>query len=125
MSDFKFIELKIFINDPVTSNYKFSIINQSHIGENFGDDGSIFWTHDGFELRSVNCPEAKHTVNRLFVRGAFTHKNDTPIILDPYKHTPTAKLKKMNTWFTNMLAAVHAYNNYYSKVIRTNILHKY
>ncbi len=126
MADFKFIELKIFINDPTTAHYEFAISNQSHIGENFGDEGSSIWKYKGFVLKSMSYPAAEYTENILHVRGVYPSHNDNYIYITPYNKSKYT-VKRVNTWFIKMLNTIDAYNTYYEGHLfnRTNILHKY
>ncbi len=124
MRKYKFIELEIFINDPKLSHYEFAISNQSHIGNEFGENGSNKWIHNGFELRSISGPDASDITNRLFTWGQNSTTNNTHLIIKAYTTTPISVHTAINTWFNNMMNAVKAYNNYYSGLMRTNILHK-
>ncbi len=125
MPEFKYIELEVVASNPEKASYKFTIHEQSHRNKEFGEYGSNVWSYGGFKLVSITQPEVKYKSNKLFVRGDYSGSDNIHLYVIPKHPATPSMIKFVNTWFTNMLAAVHAYNNYYSKVIRTNILHKY
>ncbi len=124
MTELKFIDVTVVAYEPHNSYYEFAIMNQSHTNSNFGDFGNNFWTHAGFELKSISYPAAEYKHDVLFVRGDYSDKDNNYMHLKPPQHADVSTLDRINTWFIKMMNAIEAYNLYYSNVKRINILHK-
>lgn len=94
----KHIKIAVIIT-PISNAIQ--IIEQTHIGYRFGEDGESFLATNGLRLSSVDCPQYSSAHSILYVRGA---DNDSDTVIIPIESMVDIK---------KIIEAVNEYNKYF------------